>query len=300
MKFIRPTPIATAMLISSTAPETDYAAWASGTTYAQYAKCILTSTHRIYESTQAANTSNDPATDDGTWWIDIRPTNRWAMFDQSVGTVTSIATPLTVVLAPGVVVNSLALLDISGTSVTVGMLDSAGGASVYNKTYTLADAAEVIDWYGYFFEPIQSQDTLLIYDLPPYPSGRITVTLNASTTASCGTLAVGNLIDIGKTRYGAGIGIVDYSKKDVDIFGVTSVLERAYAKMIETSMLVNNGRLNYISKQLAAVRAIPCVWVGDNDAGYSALTAYGFYKDWSVNIAYPNYSECSLTIEGLT
>ena len=31
-----------------------------------------------------------------------------------------------------------------------------------------------------------------------------------------------------------------------------------------------------------------------------SLTAYGFYKEFSIDLAYPTVSYCSLTIEGLT
>ena len=46
MKLIRPTALTDAMLTSSTAPENDYAVWASGTAYAVGSRVILTSTHR--------------------------------------------------------------------------------------------------------------------------------------------------------------------------------------------------------------------------------------------------------------
>ena len=46
MKLIRPTTLTDAMLTSSTAPENDYAVWASGTAYAVGSRVILTSTHR--------------------------------------------------------------------------------------------------------------------------------------------------------------------------------------------------------------------------------------------------------------
>ena len=77
MKLIRPTTLTDAMLSSSTAPENDYAAWGSGTAYAVGARVILTSTHRRYEAL-AASTGVNPASDP-TKWLDIGPTNRWAL-----------------------------------------------------------------------------------------------------------------------------------------------------------------------------------------------------------------------------
>ena len=48
----------------------------------------------------------------------------------------------------------------------------------------------------------------------------------------------------------------------------------------------------------AALRATPVLWIGSES--FESLTVYGFYKEFSIDIAYPTVSYCSLTIEGLT
>lgn len=296
LRFLKPVDITSAMLISSTRAETDYSAWASGTTYAAAAKCISTSTHRIYESVQGSNTNHNPTTDDGTWWIDIGPTNRWAMFDETVGSVTSQATPLTVVLDPGMI-SSLALLDVSATSVTVSMLDAPAGSTVYNETYDMTDTAVLLDWYMYFFEAITPRTTLIVDDLPPYSTGRLTVSIAAATTAECGTLAVGDLVTVGDVEYGVKVGIIDYSRKETDAYGITSVVERAYAKRLDCDVVINNTALDYVTKSFAAVRATPVVWIVAD--GYDSLIVYGWARDWGISIAYYSHSIGNLTIEGL-
>jgi len=42
----------------------------------------------------------------------------------------------------------------------------------------------------------------------------------------------------------------------------------------------------------------PCLWVGSNE--FEATTIFGFYKNFDILLNYPNHSECSLDIEGLT
>jgi len=303
MKFIKPTPIAGAAFVSSTVPETDHAEWSGLVTYALGERRIDLTTHRIYESVQASNLNHDPTTDTlSEWWLDIGPTNRWAMFDAIVGTVTTAAAGagdavIEVAIQPGIV-GSLALLDINAATVRVQMVD--GATTVYDQTYTLADAAGVFDGYSYFFEPIVRQTALIVEDLPPYSAGVITVTLTEPTTAECGTLVVGNTVHLGDTHYGANVSIVDYSRKGADDFGMVSVIERAYSKRIESECLIDNARMDYITRALAQVRATPCVWVFDNGLGYDSLIAYGYYRDWRVGIRYPAYSLVNMTIEGLT
>ena len=297
LKFITPTAIGDAQFVSSTRAENDHAAWSSGTTYAAGDRVIKTATHRIYESMQDGNLNNDPATDNGTYWVDVGPTNRWAMFDQAIGTVTEQATPLTVVLDPGIV-NALALLDIEGATVTVTMLDEPGGTEVYSREFDIGDNALIGDWWGYFFEPITPKTTLIVTDLPPYSSGRLTVSIVAAPTAKCGTLVVGSATEVGDIRPGARVGIIDYSKKETDEFGATRVVERAYAKRFELDVMVLNTRLDYVTRKLAAVRATPVVWLDSADK-YESLTAYGWARDWGAVVAYPTRTDLAITIEGL-
>ena len=108
---------------------------------------------------------------------------------------------------------------------------------------------------------------------------------------------MGTTVEIGDTLAGVGISITDYSKKSTDDFGVTSVVERSYARRIESQILVENKRIDFVAKQLASVRATPAVWI-ISDAR-AATVAYGFYKDWSIDIPYPTHSQARLMIEGL-
>jgi hypothetical protein len=275
---------------------TTYAVYAAAVTYAAGDIVLSATTHRLYESQVSGNVGN--ALTDATKWIDIGPTNRWAMFDQVVGTVTSQATPLTVVLEPGII-NALALLDISATSVQVTLKNAGGTVTYYEKTYTPEDGRITFGWYEYFFEPLSPQTTLIVSNLPAV-GGVLTVTINAPTTAQCGSLVVGRMTEIGDTLRSPSIGIIDYSIKSTDDFGATSVTERAYAKKIEADFLLETRRVDFVAAQLAAVRATPVVWIADDAEIIDSLIAYGFFLDWGIDISYPTHCEASITIEGLT
>lgn len=64
-------------------------------------------------------------------------------------------------------------------------------------------------------------------------------------------------------------------------------------------MMVENFALNNLQRTIADLRATPCVWVGVDNAGYAPLTIFGFYRDFSIDVAYPTKSYCNLEIEGL-
>lgn len=299
MKVIPPTTITDAMLTSSTAPETDYAAWSAGTTYALSTEAapvrvIRTSTHRIYESLQAGNTGHTPETSP-TWWLDVGPTNRWAMFDSVIGTATTLASPLTVVLAPGTA-NAIALLELVGTSVTVAMTSS--GTTVYSNTISL-DGSSIGDYYDYFFAPFVQKNTVVLTDLPPYANGIITLTLTGSTV-SLGLVCVGLFSELGGAQYGATAGITDYSLKTTDAFGNTTLTRRAYSKRPSVKLMLEKSAVNRVFRTLSDLRAMPCVWVGVDDAELEPLTVFGFFKDFSLEVSYPTAALCSLEIEGFT
>lgn len=302
MKLIRPTIITDALLTSSTIaePPSGWPAWASGTTYALGAQ--VSRNHRRFVSAVASNVGHDPfstATADVGKWTDQGPTNRWAMFDQGVGSLSTNTATITVVLTPGSI-DSLAILDTDAELATVSM--TVSGTTVYSTTQsTNVGGAAITDWFLYFFEPIGTKSVLTYLDLPPYPSAVVTVVLtgpNPSGPVSVGSLIVGRQLEIGSTEVGASVGITDYSRKDTDDFGVTTVVERAWSKRAEARCILDTAQVDAMQRELAKVRAQPVVWILED--GFDSLTIYGFFKDFSLDLAYSNISYCSLTIEGLT
>ena len=143
----------------------------------------------------------------------------------------------------------------------------------------------------------------VLADLPAYADARITASITGITAVACSTLVVGTAYTLGDTRYGAKLNIIDYSRKETDAFGVTTFVRRAFSKRITATLRLPTGQINKIQQVLADLRATPCVWVGmdaEPTGPYSALVAFGFYRDFSISVDYPSYSACSLDIEGLT
>lgn len=294
MQIIDPVSITDAMLVSSSLPETDYAAWDAGTAYAVGNRVIRATTHSVYQRLVAGTTATAPELDTVNWQR-VGPTNRWAMFDQATGTASTGSTSITFTIAPGLV-RALALIDLDATSVDVVMTD--GATTVYSRTVSLSAGDGVTDWYDYFFAPIVLRRTLVLTDLPPYASGQITITLHGGTVVDVGTVAVGSLYDLGGTRYGMSLGMVDYSKKDTDAFGVTTIVERPFAKRMTAPIAIKPSMVDEVARRLQLLRATPGVWIGVKK--YDQSVVYGFCKDWSIDVSYDQVCFGSITIEGLT
>lgn len=296
MKLIKPSDFVYATnLVSTTATET-YATWSGATTYALADRKVYGL--YVYESLQASNLNHQPDTSP-TWWVLVGPNNKFAMFDLATSTATTKASPLTVVLDTGAI-NSLALIGLIGTEVTLSMTDGAGGPTVYTNTIDLNDNSLVVDWYTYFFSPFVQLGDVVLTDLPAYNNARVTMALTGSGTVQVGELIYGLLYDLGSTEYGATVGIIDYSRKNTDEFGTTTFIERAFSNRMNCTFMLDNTQLNFVQRMLSSVRATQCVYIGSEDTDYAPLIVYGFYKDFTINIQYSTKSYCSLEIEGLT
>jgi hypothetical protein len=286
------------MLTSSTVAENDFPVWVSGTTYAVDDKRIRTETHRIYQRL-TAGAGTTPPESDPTNWVDIGPTNRWAMFDNVVGTVTTGTSPLTVTIQPGSI-GGLAAMELVGTSATITMKDAPGGTTVYSRTVDL-DGSMIDSIYDWFFAEQEQRADFVLTDLPAAFTGcELTMTITASSgNVSCGVFKVGPITEIGRTQAGAQVRTLDYSRKEADAFGYVEIVERPFRKMANFSVVTDAARFNSIYRFLTSRRAKPSIFIGSEKTGLEPLLVYGFMRDFSIDVAYFSHHLCSLELEGL-
>lgn len=269
LQLIQPVTVATPALVASNVAENDAPEWVSTISYPLGARVLKAATHRVYESLSAVNIANDPAGTSGRW-LDLGPTNRWAMFDQALGTSTTRAGSIAVTLNAGAA-GAVALLDAVGATARVQ-------APGYDRTVAIGAGA------------------VTFLDLPGV-NGQVTVTITGPGDVSVGTLLIGRLVSLGITEASPTAGITDYSRKDVDEFGEVTIVQRAWAKRMTARALIRTDALDVVANRIAAVRARPSLWIGQ--AGLDSLTVYGFFKDFSIEVG-ESVSKLSLSIEGLS
>lgn len=308
IKIVEPLTITDSILDASgsppltNVPENDYPEWNVGTTYNEGDRVILTSTHRIYESLLGSNTGNDPTLPSSpTYWIEVGPTNRWAVFDTSVSTSTVQANNITYTLEPGSAINLLAILNINnGTEVTVTINSpSQSPTQVYQKTISLAPLPLGGFWWSWFFGTRVEQTQAIFDDIPPYTDGVVTVEILGGSALSVGVIMLGQqkLFGLG-IKYGARVGIQDYSRKETNDFGETILVQRAFAKRARVDLFLEKFEVDSLQRELSRLRAVPVLWILSND--YESTTVFGFYKNFEILISYPEHADCELEIEGLT
>jgi hypothetical protein len=298
MKVIKPITVTDAILASSTIPEPDTGetAWTAGT-YTLGTRRILTSTHKIYEVVADPSTSDNPL--DGiaatpATWIEVQPTNRWAMFD-NVNSTVSTSDNLTVSLTPGKVAAGLAAFGVSAESVNITCVSASAG-EVYNRNIGMLNNDAVSDWYTYFFEPIISIDQFILTDIPAYSDLTTTITLSG-TNNKIGTLVVGNVIDLGVALYGTNWQGLDFSKKERDQFGNVVLSQGRTADRLDYNIHTDKGRFGYVKQQLRLLTGVPSVWIGNPYDVNDGTAVFGYYVDNQINISNPSKLDVSITVE---
>ena len=277
MKLVVPVLIDDAALTSSSLPETDHAVWSSGTTYGLGERVIRLETHKIYESLGAGNIANIPENDSLTW-AEVGPTNRWAMFDGVVGTASEDTADIVVVLnVPAC--NDIVLMGVTATFVSV---DTSSGTVSGGVPSPL---------------PPATTSTLYLTGLN-HAGGALTITVSGSGAIGVGNVSLGTIASIGDSQFGGtGIGIVDYSRRDVDQFGTTTLTKRGYSKRINVKALLLSTDFDRVAAILTAVRSLPTMWIGGD--GFASLFVWGFVKEWSVELTDAKISSATVSVESL-
>ena len=294
MKLIKPITLTSSMITATTATET-VALWSSATTYSAGAQVRYG--NRIYQSLLASNTNQQPDTAT-TYWKDIGPSNTTALIDGQVSNRTTASGSLSVTLTPGAACTGIALLGLAGSSVTISVVDS--GTTIYTQTISLI-REDVADWSSWFFTAPQPLEQVALFDLPPYGTAQITITVTGPSTVSIGEVVLGSARSIGEDslQAGASIGVIDYSTKTTDATGKTTFTPGAWSKRLSGTLMLSNSELSAAQNLLASLRSQPTVFVGAADSTLDALTVYGYVREFSITIPYPTRSLCRLEIEGL-
>jgi len=328
LQVLEPIAITDAVLISSSVAEDDAIEWSPAGGYPAGTRVIRRGTHRVYESIIASNIGNDPAETVGAW-IDVGSTNRWAMFDQAIGSTTTDDNVITIALRPGPAVSGLAILDtnaarvrvqapgydrtvaVTGGATSALFLDlvASAGASLTVTLTAVGNTAQrvLLDDAAAFGDAGTFHDTVAGTASAEAPSWDDTGAVRDTTawqdtragdgTVSAGTLMVGTLRPLGRTGSSPTSSITDYSKRETDDFGEIAIVPRAWAKRMAAKALIRTEAVDQVIGRVAAVRALPSLWLADRAT--ESLTVYGFFKDFSVEVG-QSVSTLSLSIEGFS
>lgn len=301
MNVIPPITITEGILTSSTIaePSTGEVAWVSGTTYAVGDVRILTSTHRKYQRLTAGAGTTAPNLDT-TNWIDIGPTNKWAMFDVLRNSASTDTTPITVVLTPGQLCNSVAILQSNAQNITITGYSPIAGTTVYSNTISTR-ARNTTGWYDYYFEELYYRANTIVFDIPLYKDIIITITMSGDTTVTCGAIVIGKYASLGHVQPGATVEALNFSLIERDDFGNVTLIQRRSVPKTNQTLYTPIENIDAIRTIRNSLNALPAVWSGHNsnysDNYFDALLILGFYRNFTISAETPMYAKIELELE---
>ena len=294
-----------AALVASNVPEDDYVLFNAGTPYA-VGNRVRTTDHRIFQSAIAANEGNDPANpanvvsaDNPTApWIYVTRTNRWRAFDGRNSAKTRHPGSITYDLLTISTTEVIAFTGLEGQSVRVQVLDGEG-VQTYDETKELLDTSGVQDWYQYFtFEADEFVDAVVFYPLSAFAGYtiRITITSVGGGQAAVSIIGYGRRRVLGKLLTGTTPSIVDYSTKEVDVFGERNIIVRAYAREVQFNIALETAGYARVERVLAPLRATPAIYYENEKLAHN-LIVMGIYTDFSPPLQI-GYTLATLTVLG--
>lgn len=275
MKVIYPITVTPDVLVSSSIPvETTYPAFTAGTTYNRGDRVILDG-QAVYECLADGVVGAMPLSD--AQWVIVRPTNRWAMFDQLPSTSRQQSDTLTITLSVPAI-GDVMLLGVVAASVTVTLPD-------VTRTITLSSSTE----QSVYITGLGSAGGNLTITIQP-------VVVVTSLILRVAEVLVGTVRDLGETQYGAGVEIADYSTRTIDEYGNANFIRRGYSNVLQARFTLDRANADTVLDTITALRAVPCVWIGS--VHYQCTVIYGYYREASMEIR-ENHAQCSMRIESL-
>lgn len=299
MKVIPPVTVTDAMLISSTAPEpgAGETIWVSGTTYAKDDVRIRTTTHRKYKRL-IAGAGTTPPESDAVNWLDVGPTNKWAMFDLYRNTATELASPLTVVIAPGTRISDVGIVGLQSDAVTISV--DVGVTNYYSESF-VTTRRRSFGWSDFLFAGFAYQAALAKFGLPPMTSATITITITGTSIVKCGGVVLGRAADVGRVQYSPTRSALNFSKIERDAFGNATLVPRRTVPQTNQKTVIDKAATNTVLQLASDLNAVPALWSGLDDQSnsdyFDALLILGVYKEFTVSLDHPTNAVVTVQLE---
>lgn len=326
MRVIDPIEVTDERLIETNVDEDGYDEYDSSATYSKGERVQVTDSgvHKVYESLQDDNSDNYPpdnsvtVTDDSTDepWLEVGSTNPWAMFDQTVGAVTSASqefdedtyaadsysdTPqgIAVEIEPSKRFNGVALFNVWGEHADL-VIRNSDGETIYSQRKRLQEGLRTATWWAYFNEPYAEVSGAVAFtDIPMSRNGRIYISIHdANRNAECGVAVIGLRRELGVSIWDTSTRIIDFSRKERDEFGNVRLVKRDFAKEVTYEVEVEFDQYSRVQRQLADLRAKPAAYEATDIV--PATLVYGFYRDMQLTLSGPAVCRATIDVEGLT
>lgn len=297
MIVIPPITMTESMFTSTIAePSSGETLWNAATSYISPTRVYRAQTHKIYESTNTVSTVDSTVPELSIYattpkWIEVSSTNKFAMFDTLRNVKSYANNNIVITITLDQRIDALALLGLDNVS-NILITTTYGGTTLtlVNKSNSYVSNGITIYYPSY-----------LALDLQPYYGLIITITLTGTGIIKCGNCILGTYENIGFVQRGASVDTINFSTVDRDLYGNATLIQRRNIPKISTSLILDNTKINKVTRLREYLNAKPAVWSGldqsVSDSYYESLLVLGFYKNFTINIDNPIAITINLELE---
>lgn len=253
---------------------------------------VVTAAHRLFEKV-APGLGHDPLTSGPELWLDMGPTNRWAMFDKQIETQTTHPSEIRIEIPMTGRFDTLALLNVSAAKVNVTL--KKGELELYNEDHKMTSYAGIANWWDHYFNRVQRKRVLYLTDLPIITGLTLIVTITG-TNVAVGHLAHGRKRHFGDTMRGAQLGYLDYSEYGVDTFGRRRVIVRDYKDTGGFDVVVAKPYVDSTRQAILDSRGQPSLICASDQ--YQSMIYFGLITSANITVAYAHESILRCQVEG--
>lgn len=253
-----------------------------------------------HTATASPNKGHDPTTDDGTWWADVGPTNKWAMWDLLRSTATVAASPLVVEVTPGQRIDACALVGLEADEALIEAIVD----SVVIKSWTITLLGRVVtSWLEWLTTPFTYQNVTAIWDIPAVTDLVLRITLTRATgNVVCGGVVIGRQVYLGEAQYGAENDATNYSRITTDDDGNTVLNPRRSVPRTRQNVRFLKDRSAKLLETRRLLNAKPAFWSAIDDPTngfFEPLQILGIYDGFTLTFDQPSHGMLALSLKEL-
>ena len=285
-------------LYATDVPETEYADWVAGTTYALAARVIKN--HSVWESLAAGNLGNDPEAAGSVYWTRVSATNRWKACELEQQTYPVQATPMYYEFDPAATLTAIHVLGIIGaSSVRIRLTDPTAGVVYDTANQAVGRTITRSSWWEWGYGTRRLVNQLHFYDLPAgWPNARLRIDLAGGSTLGVQCIVAGVARSFGNgVQYGLRSGIDSYSKISRDDWGTPTLRKGSYSKRLSFTLNMSWSDVDSVTDFFSESDARVLLW-NVSDA-WRATKILGFLKSWDQLFSDYDTVDMSVELEGM-
>lgn len=250
----------------------------------------------IYMSVVDDNSGVKPSENTGKWLL-MQVDNAYAAIDlhSSTKSVVDDAKHYIEYVFSVVGFDTIALGDVLGSSIEFIEYDSSMNVIKSKQVPIGATRICANNWYNYYYCGIPDASDVgkgkpidyLYSEISGNASQiKIIIHTNSNGDASIGSLVGGKAEYVGDTQFGITLGLVDYSKKETDDNGITSITKRNVQETMESETVIPSKQTQSVKKIIKDAMGEVVMFIAnpETDSNYEFLIQLGYIDEFNILI----------------